>query len=90
MQNDFESLGFEGDIVEHRWKTANYDNAMKIIGYNNYEAIGIVEWSNDNAGFIVRNIKTNNGKYFYDEMGQLFSWEKLKVIGDIHNNPELF
>jgi uncharacterized phage protein (TIGR01671 family) len=49
--------------------------------------VGTVEWSSDtiNVGPSVR----GEGGIWYDEMGTNFSYDKLEVIGNIHENPEL-
>ena len=43
---------------------------------------GVIIWDCIQAAFVIK------GEEFYDMMGEKFSWWELKVIGNIHKNPE--
>nr|DAT38625.1 MAG TPA: YopX protein [Caudoviricetes sp.] len=66
---------YEGDICSFTSKTGKH--------------IGVVEWLDNLAGFGLRMVK-NNFRYTFsglDTMG--VNLDTLKVIGNIHENPEL-
>jgi uncharacterized phage protein (TIGR01671 family) len=69
---------WEGDIV--RREVCSPDD----MAYGAYGYAGIVKW--ERGKFVIECDEDNS---FYDHMGDLFSWNELEVIGNIHENPEL-
>lgn len=70
---------YEGDVVSH---TNDYGSWKPT-------STGAVVWFDKNAAFGIRPIKTEEKWAFYDPEGKNFSWERVVVIGNIHENPEL-
>nr|DAP59743.1 MAG TPA: YopX protein [Caudoviricetes sp.] len=66
---------YEGDICSFTSKTGKY--------------VGTVEWTGGLAGFGLRMVK-NNFLYTFSELDTMgVNLDTLKVIGNIHENPEL-
>lgn len=66
---------YHGDICSFTSKTGKH--------------IGVVEWLDNLAGFGLRMVK-NNFRYTFSELDTMgVNLDTLKVIGSIHENPEL-
>ncbi len=81
---------YEGDIVRFIELERKEGSTMKqalgkdwVKAYNEQIHLGEIKWNEKEARFYPA------GKGFYDEMGRLFSWKELKVIGNIYENPKL-
>lgn len=76
---------YDGDIVEYK--------NLRIFDLNDYTTIcrcicysyGVIEYNA--PGFRIRQISGDNMS-FYDYTGDNFSWEELRVVGNIHDNKE--
>ncbi len=80
----FENKIYDGDIVELKIETIFplNDYATECTAYQ--YCYGVVEWVAPEF-----RIKGLRGSEFYDPMGDLFSWEELRVVGNRWENPEL-
>lgn len=81
--NEFDKTGSEiceGDIVEKDVWFATDDMAR-----GGYKYTGYIKYID--AKFIISSEYDFNG--FYDNIGELFTWGELTVIGNIYENPEL-
>ena len=56
--------------------------------YGHYGAIGIVEKAEYDMGWRI-NTSGADGQSFYDYMGMNFSFNEIKVIGNVCENPDL-
>lgn len=66
---------YEGDICSFTSKTGKH--------------VGVVEWTDNLAGFGLRMVK-NNFLYTFSELDTMgVNLDTLEVIGNIHENPEL-
>jgi hypothetical protein len=83
---------FVGDIVEAE-REEIVDYAIKVDEkyiYRNIISRGVVVWDICDACFSIEAINPHqDGCKFYDQMGKLFCWPELKVIGNIHADKHL-
>ena len=90
---------FEGDII--RWKIFEKSYSMEAFSRNDY-INGIVEWNEEECRFRVEQITegmnifkyedfvSENHTRFYDEEDQqVFDWNRVEIIGNKFDNPDL-
>ena len=73
---------YEGDIIYKEL------NAPDDPAYGHYGAIGVVKEDEHDMGWRIDALDTGD-RSFYDYMGVNFSFDEIKVIGNIHDNPDL-
>jgi uncharacterized phage protein (TIGR01671 family) len=79
---NFESIGQFTGLKDKNGKYEFYENDI----IENGGAIWIIEWNEDKCGFIAR--APIIGEFTYIDFDCDIAWES-KVIGNIHDNPEL-
>ena len=90
---------FEGDIV--RWKVFEEHYSLETFIRNDY-ITGIVEWSEEECSFRVRQItegmnifkcegfiSDNYTRFYNEEDEQVFDWDSVEIIGNKFDNPDL-
>lgn len=92
---------FEGDVVKWKVSMEDYIENSKDCIRNDY-ITGVVEWDDEECGFKVTqltdgmniyksfNFVSENSTKFYDEEGQArFDWDKVEIIGNRYDDPDL-
>lgn len=73
---------YEGDII-YKETCAPDDPA-----YGSYGAVGVIKEDPDGMGWIIDDLDEDS-KAFYDNMGANFSFNEIKVIGNVYENRDL-
>lgn len=92
---------FEGDVVKWKVSIGEYIENSKDCVRNDY-VTGVVEWNDEESAFKVIQLTegmfiykcfgltSENYTKFYDEEGQArFDWDKVEVIGNRYDDPDL-